>query len=360
MYNQYFQHYNQNPIKYSLSDPVISNINYVKVEIPDNLTPQDNLSETNNLIPIPLQSRAYACVIEDGNTKIYLTSDHYMAYCACEDKCMVHLSLKTCSRVGVGNNVRHCFNISLNGSISEYWLHADLIPFHVPSDAESGVFSDDEMDSLDSDSEHEEDVVTDNNENDDIVIDNEWEIVDNIDENTDNWLDEPYILKKFNVEHDSHINQEHCVTSSSECETDGSDFSDSYVEIINNQQNITENHNQESFETNDDKKNNQNVIGVVTPINVFEHIENGSINSDSSVETEERIKPSEQFVLDDTIENGNDTLMVVEKNNLALKINTINNDVLVNLLEKENNDNNSVKLEEQEINKGNQSGNNKH
>jgi len=328
------------------------------VNIPDMLTSQEKLSETDqksdDIMSIPLQTRAYVCILEDDNTNLYLTSDNYMAYCAVEDRCMVHISVNACSRDGVANDVRHCFNVNLNGSIIEYWLHADLIPFHVPSDAESGVFSDDEMDSLDSDSGHEEDVDNDNNVNDDNIIESEWEIVDNIHDNVNSWLDEPYILKKYNNKlDDSHINQEHYVTSSSECDTDGSEFSDSYVEMFNDKQNINENHFQKSLETKDDKHKCQNVVDVVKLTNVSENTE----NSDLLVETEECIKSSEQ-VLDVEIKNEFDILKVNE-NNLTSKINSENNDNKEDLVKKVNNDHASVISEETENKNGNESGNNK-
>jgi len=282
-----------------------------------------------------------------------------MAYCATEDRCMVHISVNACSRDGVGNDVRHCFNVNLNGSINEYWLHADLIPFHAPSDAESGVFSDDEMDSLDSDSGHEEDADNDNNENDDNIIESEWEIVDNIHDNVNSWLDEPYILKKYNIENDvsSHINQENYVTSSSECDTDGSEFSDSYVEMFNHKQNINENHFQKSLKTKSDNHKFQNMIDVVTPINVSENTE----NSHSLIRTEECIKSSKKLVLDVEIQNEINTLEVVNENNLTSKINLEkNNDVVLgDLVEKVNNDNISVMSEEKENNNRNESGNNR-
>jgi len=311
--------------------------------------------KSDDLISIPLQTRAYVCILEDNNTNLYLTSDNYMAYCAVEDRCMVHISVNTCSRDGVGNDVRHCFNVSINGSINEYWLHADLIPFHVPSDAESGVFSDDEIDSVDSDSGHEEDVDNENNENDDLnIIDSEWEIVDNIHDNVNSWLDEPYILKKFNTERDvNHINQEHCVTSSSECDTDESEFSDSYVEMLTDKQNVNENHFQKSPKTKDDKHKYQNMIDRVAPINDSGNTENSAKSSDSLVETEECINSSEKSVLDAEIKNETDKMEVFTENNLTSKINPENNDVLGDLEEKVNNDNVSVKLEEKENNNGN-------
>jgi len=284
-----------------------------------------------------------------------------MAYCAVEDKCMVHISVNTCSRDGIGNDVRHCFNVSISGSINEYWLHADLIPFHVPSDAESGVFSDDETDSLDSDSGHEENVDKDNNENNEHnLIESEWELVDNVHDNVNSWLDEPYILKKYNTERVvNHINQEHYVTSSSECDTDESEFSDSYVEMFNDKQNVNENHFQESPETKDDNHKYQNMIDIVTPINVSENSENSAKNSDSLVETEEFIKSSEKSVLDVEIKNETDTMEVFTENNLTLKINSENNDLLDDLEEKVNIDKISVKSEEKENDNGNESGNNK-
>lgn len=326
------------------------------MNIPDNLTSQEKMSEadkkSDGIMSMPSPNRAYARILEDDNTILYLTDDNYMAYCAVEDGCMVHISVNVCSRDGVENDVRHCFNINLNGSINEYWLHADLIPFHVPSDAESGVFSDDEMDSLDSDSVHEEDVDNDNNEDDDHIIENEWEIIDNIHDNVNSWLDEPYILKKYNIKHDnSHINEDHCVTSSSDCDTDGSEFSDSCGEIFNDKQNINKNHLQKSLETKNDNHKYQNVINVETPINVSEYSE----NSDLLVETEECIKSSEQLVLDVEIKNELDMLEVNE-NNLTLKIDSKNNDVLKDLVEKVNNDSASVVSEEKE-NNGNKSGN---
>ncbi|XP_022166091.1 uncharacterized protein MAL13P1.304-like isoform X2 [Myzus persicae] len=343
LYHQHFQHYNQNPIKYSLSDPVIINTDKVKVNIPDSLTSQEKLPETeqksDDIMSIPLQTRAYVCILDDNNTNLYLTSDNYMAYCAVEDRCMVHISVNACNRDGIGNDVRHCFNVNLSGSINEYWLHADLIPFHAPSDAESGVFSDDERDSLDSDSGHEEDVNNYNNENNDHIIESEWEIVDNIHDNVNSWLDEPYILKKYNIEHDvGHINQEHYVTSSSECDTDGSEFSDSYVEMYNDKQNTNEDHFKKSLETKDDNHKYQDMIDEVTPSNVSENTE----NTDSLVKTEECIKSSEKLVLNVEIKNEIDMLEVVNGNNITSKINSENNDVLGNLVEEVNNDNVSV------------------
>ncbi|XP_026807672.1 uncharacterized protein LOC113550172 isoform X1 [Rhopalosiphum maidis] len=339
LYQQHFQHYNQNPVKYSLSDPVIINTEEVKLNIPDSLLSQEK-SETDlnsdNIMPIPLQTRAYVCILEDDNTNLYLTSDNYMAYCAVEDRCMVHISVNPCSRDGIENDVRHCFNISLSGSINEYWLHADLIPFNVPSDAESGVFSDDEIDSLESDSGHEEDLNNDNNENDDDLIESEWELVDNFHDDVNSWLDEPYILKKYNIENDvSHINEDHCMTSSSESDTDGSELSDSYVEMFTDKQNINENNFQKSLETKDDKHKYQNVIDKVMPIDVSEKTE----NPDLLVETE----LSEQLRMDIEVKEEINTLEGINENNLTSKINT------------EDNCNVSIKLEDKE-NHGNESG----
>ncbi|CAH1726400.1 unnamed protein product [Aphis gossypii] len=333
LYHQHFQHYNQNPIKYSLSNPVISNTDEVIVNIPDTSITLEKLSETDNnsddTIAIPLRTRAYVCILEDDNTNLYLTSDNYMAYCAVEDKCMVHISVNPSSRDGVGDDVRHCFNINLSGTIYEYWLHADLIPFNVPSDAESGVFSDDEMDSLESDSGHEEDV---NNENNNDIIESEWEIVDNINDDVNSWLDEPFILKKYTMEN-VNIDEEHCVTSSSECDSDGSELSDSYVEMSNDKQHINENNSQTSLEIKDDK--HQNLIDEVMPIDVSDKTENSATNSDLLVETES----SEQLVTDAETNEKIDTLKVVNENNLTSKIST------------ENNSDISIKLEEKEINR---------
>lgn len=338
------------------------------------MTSQEKLPETeqksDDIMSIPLQTRAYVCILDDNNTNLYLTSDNYMAYCAVEDRCMVHISVNACNRDGIGNDVRHCFNVNLSGSINEYWLHADLIPFHAPSDAESGVFSDDERDSLDSDSGHEEDVNNYNNENNDHIIESEWEIVDNIHDNVNSWLDEPYILKKYNIEHDvGHINQEHYVTSSSECDTDGSEFSDSYVEMYNDKQNTNEDHFKKSLETKDDNHKYQDMIDEVTPSNVSENTE----NTDSLVKTEECIKSSEKLVLNVEIKNEIDMLEVVNGNNITSKINSENNDVLGNLVEEVNNDNVSVISKEKinlddvsvmSVEKGNnlenESGNNRH
>ncbi|XP_025192998.1 protein PF14_0175-like isoform X2 [Melanaphis sacchari] len=321
LYHQHFQHYNQNPIKYSLSNPVT--INSEEVNIPESLISQEKLSETDqnsdNILPIPLQTRAYSCILEDANTNLYLTSDNYMAYCAVEDKCMVHISVNPCNREGVGVDVRHCFNINISGSINEYWLHADLIPFYIPSDAESGVFSDDEVDSLESDSGHEEDVNIDNNENDDDIIESEWEIVDDIHDNVNSWLDEPYILKKYSIEHD--INEEHCVTSSSDCDTDGSEFSDSYLDIFN------------------DNHKYKNASNKVMPINVFEKTESFATNLDLLVETK-----SEQLVMDFEIKKENDTL----ENDQTSEINMENNcNILIELEEKVNSGNESGIMKEE-------------
>lgn len=273
----YFEHYNQNPIKYSLSDPVIDIKPKINLDVLAKKTlSQQELLDTNQgkedaTIPIPLQERAYVLLIEDNNTNVYVTSDNYMAYCAIDDRCMVHIAIEASSLDGYQDQVRHCFNVNQNGTTVEYWLHADLIPFHNQSDAESGVYSDDE-DSSDECSFDVENSVNDSNnedsdDNNDDTFKGEWEIIDSVVKNVDDWLHDPGVLKKYGEENNiggvvQTANREECISYSSECDSYNSDFSDSDSKTLSNKQNIIVNPFQSSYETKDNV-NETHIIGDV-------------------------------------------------------------------------------------------------
>lgn len=226
-------------------------MNDILLDINTNVNPLDiceevsdtNTADKNKKKSIPLQERAYVCVVENKNNNVYLTNDNYIAYCAVEDKCMVHIALETCSRDDIQDQVRHCFNINQNGTVVEYWLHADLIPFYSPSDAESGVFSDDEENSTGSGSGQEDNVDEndsgEDDECDDDIIKGEWEIIDSDSDNIDNWLNDPSILKKYgevnNINIDgveqtvTDINRVEYVPNSPEYDSENSEYSDSDI-----------------------------------------------------------------------------------------------------------------------------------
>lgn len=341
-----------------MSDPVLSNTTNVNIGIPDKLLPQENLDgdAENKIVLIPLQDRAYAHILEDHNNILYMTNDNYIAFCAIEDKCMVHIALDPVNRDGIEDQVRHCFNIYQNGSVIEYWLNADLIPFNSSSDSESGVFSDDEAYSeiSNSDEEDEGSGVDNNNEDDanDNIIEGEWELMDSDSEDKDGWLSDPQIFEKYGEVIDgvgqtmTEVDQEES-NSSSEYDTDASDYFDSSNENSpSKKQNVTVNPFQMSFAENEDNKNNfQNIVDVNTPIDVVKQTENISENLDLSIEVVDNVTLSEQLVLNAETEQVNDTLEEVNKD-IASKINT------------EFNDNVSTEFEEKENNNGKEQGNN--
>lgn len=277
-----------------MSEPILDNITEVNINTVEKCSTQEKLNtdyKDSKSVPIPLQDRGYACLIQDDDINIYLTSDNYLAYCAIEDKCMVHIALESSNRDGVGNEVRHCFNVNQNGSTVEYWLHADLIPFHVSSNAEFGVCSDDDVDSGKSDSGQEDDIdnndnCEDNNKN---IVEGEWEIIDSVsDENVDTWLDDPCILNKYggnnldDVDQTvADINQEGSVSSSSDYDTDTSDFSDSYFETSSREkQNISLNVYHKSSENKDNKNELLNITDVVMPVDITKQPETSIQSSD--------------------------------------------------------------------------------
>uniref|UniRef100_A0A2S2Q4Z2 Uncharacterized protein n=1 Tax=Sipha flava TaxID=143950 RepID=A0A2S2Q4Z2_9HEMI len=339
LYQQYFQHYNQNPIKYSMSEPVLDNITEVNIKTLEKLSTQEKLNtdcKDSKTVAIPLQDRGYACLVQEDDINVYLTSDNYLAYCAIEDKCMVHIALESSSLDGVGNEVRHCFNVNQNGSTVEYWLHADLIPFHVSSDV-SGVFSDgdDDVDSSKSDSGQENGFIDNNDDcedNNKYTVEGEWEIINSVsDENVDTWLDDPCILNKYggnnldDVDQTvADINQEG--SSSSDYDTDTSDFSDSYFETSSKEkQNITLNLYQKSSENND-KNELLNIADVEIPVDITKQPQS-SIKSSDFIEIDKSAALS--INLDSNIEIKNEKDMA--KTTLELVT--------------ENNDNNILKLE---------------
>lgn len=329
-----------------MSEPILDDITAVNDCQKLTTTEKFTDHEDSKAVAIPLQDRAYECLVQDNDMNIYLTSDNYLAYCAVEDKCMVHLALESSSRDGVGNEVRHCFNINQNGSIEEFWLHADLIPFHVSSDVESRVFSDDDVISSKSDSGQEDNIIDNNDYNDDTednenTVEGEWEIIDSVNyENVDTWLDNPCILNKYGGNNLSDvdqtvadINQEGSVSSSSDYDTDTSDFSDSYFETSSREkQNITLHTYQKASENKLVKNELQNIPDVVVLVDVMEQPENSIENSDLAVKIVESTTLSNN--LDSTIEIKNEKDIMEVHPELITKNNDDN--ILMNLEEKEN------------------------
>lgn len=323
LYQQYFKHYNQNPIQYSMSEPILNNLIEInsldvleKSPIEDKLSDQEN----NENIPVPLRARSYWCIIEDNNNKLYVTSDNYMAYCAVEDKCMVHLAIESSRQDNIDCEVRHCFNVYQNGIVNEYWLHADLIPFYVPSDIESGVFSDEDESSGESDSGLKD------IEDDSKQIDGEWEIIDSdSDDSSNDWLNEPNVINKYGENDDdveqSVISQEF-VSSSSEYDTDDSnDLFECNDLHSTEEQNI-------SHKSLVSGKQENVILSVVTPEETKEQF--GNRNLDLHVETNEN-------PLDSNIEeNINNTNNIEVSKDVLLKIKTeIDDDISIKLEEKE-------------------------
>lgn len=248
--------------------------------------------QIDKTIPIPLQARAYFCIIEDNSNKIYITSDNYIAFCASDDRCMVHMAVDSSRREGLQDEVRHCFNMNENGTVVEYWLHADLIPFAFPSDADSGVLSDGEDEAVDSDQEDSivgnDDDEEDDEENDSVdgdMIEEEWEIVDSNSDNGDSWLDDPRVFAKYRkndmddeVAHTDN-DREESEASSSDYDTDSSDYTDSGIETSSEKQNITVSPIQQPDGI--DCKINSPCI-----VDVQEEIENVTVTSDTPLETD--------------------------------------------------------------------------
>lgn len=415
LYQQHFQHYNQNPIKYSMSEPVLDNISEVNINTPENLPSQEDLDtdlEHDKTIPIPLRERAYSRIIQDNNTCVYITSDNYIAYCAIEDRCMVHVAIDPCNYDGIEEKVRHCFNINENGSIAEYWLHADLIPFNAPSDSESGVFSDEDDsvvsdssqdDNIDNDIDDDNDDGDDNDSNNDDydLIDADYEIVDTSSENDDNWMKDPQVLNKYGGVEQVVINQEGNVSSSSEYDSDKSDSEseDCYVTTFSNEnQNI--NDSQMWFKTEDKESKSQYILGVNQTENATTssnlHVENSNVDqlvldikskiANRSIEIQDSIlncSENEKNKFDDNkLQSNIDEPMSIDveynENNslnskqfteidqidkLVLNIkseinsNTLRTNAdLISVMDTENNDN--IKFEEKEKDNNDDSGNN--
>lgn len=344
MYEQYFQHYNQNPIKYSKSKPVFNNTSKVYNNILDTLPPQEDFDcRVENIAALlPLQDRAYEFILEDENTLLYMTNDNYVAYCAIEDKCMVHISLDSVYRDGIKDKVRHCFNINQNGTILEYWLNADLIPFYGLSDIE--VYSDDEICSEKCNSVGEDDLDNNNDVNDNI-IEGDWILVDSDGEDKDGWLKDPYILEKYGGLSDgigqtiAEANQDY--SNSSEYDTDTSDSNyDSKIETSESKkQNVTVNPFQMSIVKTEYNENNiQNICDVNTTIDNVKQTENIFENLDIKVETNDNVTLSDQLVLNPETEHVNDTLEVNE--DLTSKV--ISENVLTEFEGKEKNKENTI------------------
>ncbi|XP_050439701.1 uncharacterized protein LOC126845156 isoform X2 [Adelges cooleyi] len=225
LYSQHVDHYSQNPIQYSVIKPVVNEVIGI---LPDTLEeiPEDDTDDQDNEISIPLRPRAYSAVVEDGSNVLYITSDNYIAYCAVEDKCMVHIAVEVSKHDGVKDEVRHCFNVNENGTVDEYWLHADLIQFNASSDGESGVFSsDDEEKSLDSECDQE----IDENE----LVGVEWEIVDGDSDSGEEWLNDPNVLSRYGGDDVDQNIIENSYVSSSDYDTEDSDLSEENCDTEN-------------------------------------------------------------------------------------------------------------------------------
>lgn len=275
-----------------MSNPDFNNLIEISpINVPGKITAPQEISEADHQkyenIPIPLRARSYSIIIQDNNSKLFITSDNYLAYVAVEDRCMVHIATESSRRDGIEDEVRHCFNINQNGLINEYWLHADLIPFHVPSDVESGVFSDDDESSVESDSGREDDI----NDN----LDNqEWDIVESdSDESINDWLNDPSVINKYGenyVVEQTVISQEDYVFSSSEYDTDMSDdFSDSYDEISSTEeQNTMKNYFQKSLATENGENIAQNINDVMLSNDVEKQYESNDKILDLPIKTEEK------------------------------------------------------------------------
>ncbi|VVC36636.1 Hypothetical protein CINCED_3A022541 [Cinara cedri] len=323
LFHQHFDHYNQNPIKYSLSEPILDHVAEINTIVPEKSPIQEN-SDSNNIddIPIPSRERAYSSLIQDDNTTIYLTNDNYLAYCAIDDKCMVHIAVHTSNINGIDDEVRHCFNVYQNGRTVEYWLHADLIPFVVPpSDGELGVFTNAEEATVESDSSQEDN--DDDDVNDDI-IEGEWNLVE---AKNDYWLNiqEMYenarVFKKYGYGNrvDQAVIPEENLSNSSDDDSYESDCSDSDVQTCSiENKNIGESTILESLIV----KDSQNMSNIAVDINTAgnEQIKNVTPCTVVSTKTEhdENVTSTDQLMLNKNT-NTNEN---IEEEDLNLKIKT--------------------------------------
>lgn len=323
-----------------MADPVLDNITEVKISTPDKSPPQENSSntdqDTDKKIPIPLRERAYALLLQDNNTNVYLTSDNYMAYCAIEDQCMVHIAVDSISRDEVEDPVRHCFNINLDGTTIEYCLSADLIPFYISSNPESGVISDNDNNSVESDSDNVDDIDHNNDDDgdcdDETLIGAEFEIVDSDSENNDSWLNDQCIIEKYGENNIGvveqtvpDINQEE--SNSSDYDTDASDSSNTSVKTCTRTINFVIDPFQESLDTENNINKCQDIVDEIMSVEV-EQTDNTAENLDLHIDT----VISDQLISKTENKNGSDTMKVTEE--LTLKMKTEYNDNIS--IEKEN------------------------
>lgn len=292
-----------------MSDPVLGHVTNVNVTAPETLTIQDNSDSDNNedKTPIPARERAYSCVIQDHNIRIYLTNDNYIAYCAIEDKCMVHIAVHTSYYMGMDDEVRHCFNINQNGTTIEYWLHANLIPFSLPSDAKSKLFSDEEEVTVGTDSCQNNNVVSDNVSNDEI-LQNKWEIVKT---DEDCWLNNSRIINKYG--YSGGIDQkitDAMMSSSSELDSYESDSSDSCVDTSIENQNIAASPISES-PTYKDNQNTSHSIATDTRTAEYEQAENVATCSVVTIKKEfdEYETPTDQLKVENENYHTNEITM---------------------------------------------------
>lgn len=322
-----------------MSDPVLGHVTDVNVSAPETSTTLDSSDSDNNedKTPIPARERAYSCLIEDHNIRIYLTNDNYIAYCAIEDKCMVHIAVHTSYCMGMSDEVRHCFNINQNGTTIEYWLHANLIPFSLPSDAKSKVFSDEEEATVGTDSCQTNNAVNDNGSNDKI-IQNNWEIVKSDD---DCWLNNSRIINKYG--YTGGVDQkitDAMMSSSSDLDSYESDSSDSFINtcsIVN--QNIAASPISEPLTY----KGNQNMShSIATDTRTAEYEQDENVANFSVVSIKKEIDENEtltdQLML--KVENENDhTNEINMEENLITEIKLENNeDMLIESEKKEEDD----------------------
>lgn len=321
LYQQYFQHYNQNPIKYSLNDPVLDNILEVNINTLKKSPSYEDLDtdlECDKIISIPLRARGYSRLIEDNNTCVYITSDNYIAYCAIEDKCMVHVAVDPCNYDGIEEKVRHCFNLNENGTIAEYWLHADLIPFNTPKDSELGVFSneddsvvsDSSQDDIDNDVDDNGDKADNDSNNDDYdLINKDYEIVDSSSENDRSWMEDPRVINKYGGVEQIVMNQEGNMSNSPEYDYDYSESeSEDYnvTTFSNEKNNVSVNNSQILFKPEDKENKSQYIIDDNQTENTTSkcdlHIENNNFDqlvlvTESKVANSELLNETQNSIL---------------------------------------------------------------
>lgn len=326
-----------------MNDPVLSHLGEINASVLEKSPTQENSDfnnkEDNNHIPIPERVRAYSCLIKDHNTNVYLTSDNYVAYCAIEDKCMVHIAVNSSNLDGINDEVRHCFNINLNGGTIEYWLHANLIPFSISSDAESGVFSDDEEAATTASDSCQHDNADNDNESNDDIIEGEWEMVESSDD--DCWPNNSHIRNKYGYTNSveqtvTEIIPEAIVSSTSEQDSYESDFSDSYVETCSiENQNIAASTILESLIA----KGNQNMSHSIAVDLKTEYKQTQNVATCSVVSTteyDENRTPTGQLTLN--IENQNNTNEITKEEDLVSEIKSeTNENISIELKKKEDN-----------------------